>query len=31
MPVGVQLTLNFADTSILTKNDLKHHRSGGNK
>jgi len=31
MPVGVQLTLNFAETSILTKNDLKHHRSGGNK
>ena len=31
MPVGVQLTLNFTETTILTKNDLKHHRSGGNK
>ena len=31
MPVGVQLTLNFAETSILTKNDLRNPESGGNK
>ena len=31
MPVGVQLTLNFSETSILTKNDLRDPASGGNK
>ena len=31
MPVGVQLTLNFTETSILTKNDLRDPASGGNK
>lgn len=29
MPVGVQLTLNFAETKILTKNDLKNPKTGG--
>jgi len=31
MPVGVQLTLNFTETSILTKNDLRNPESGGTK
>ena len=31
MPVGVQLTLNFTETSILTKKDLRNPESGGNK
>ena len=31
MPVGVQLTLNFAETSILTKNDLRNPATGGTK
>jgi hypothetical protein len=31
MPVGVQLTLNFTETSILTKNDLRNPATGGTK
>jgi hypothetical protein len=31
MPVGVQLTLNFTETTILTKNDLRNPASGGTK
>jgi|TARA_R110002167_G_scaffold75503_1_gene210623 hypothetical protein len=31
MPVGVQLTLNFSETSILTKNDLRNPATGGTK
>ena len=31
MPVGVQLTLNFSETNILTKNDLRNPNSDGTK
>ena len=31
MPVGVQLTLNFSETNILTKNDLRSTKSTGTK
>ena len=31
MPVGVQLTLNFTETTVLTKKDLRDPSSGGKK